>query len=83
VANSGEATVLSALAQRQGVSESTVQAVEEQTAPDVDAAVRRQAALTLAAWAKDWPRLATTLQRLTTEDPDERVREAARTKPSR
>ena len=70
--------MLTALAHREDIAESTVRLVETQTEPSVDAATRRLAVLALAEWVEDWPRLTKTLERIAREDEDERVREAAR-----
>lgn len=76
--SAGETTaLLAALEQRHTVTEKTVELVESKTAPELDAGVRRQAAVTLGVWRKKWPRVVPVLERMAKSDPDARVREAA------
>lgn len=70
-------TILSSLAHRTTVQEATVQLVKQHTQAEKDAAERREATMTLAAWQKQWPQIRETLSHLAEQDPDARVREAA------
>ncbi len=70
--------VLSALAQRTLVGDTTVSAVLLETKPERDPAVRRQATIALANWRTQYPHLAEALANLASTDADARVRESAR-----